>query len=68
MILLWFIIATQQIENWTGAELFFYILPEMEKVTKALGSGADEYVMKPFTPEIMHEKLEVLGFEKAENG
>ena len=34
---------------------------EMEQVTKALGAGANEYVMKPFTQEVIVEKLQMLG-------
>jgi two-component system chemotaxis response regulator CheY len=34
---------------------------EMSQVAKALQAGADEYVMKPFTNEILREKLELLG-------
>jgi len=34
---------------------------EMEQVTKALGAGANEYVMKPFTQEVIMEKLQMLG-------
>jgi two-component system, chemotaxis family, chemotaxis protein CheY len=35
---------------------------EMSQVSKALAAGAEEYVMKPFTTEILHEKLSMLGF------
>ncbi len=34
---------------------------EMSQVTKALEAGADEYVMKPFTKEMIVEKLDMLG-------
>jgi len=34
---------------------------ETEQVAKALNAGANEYVMKPFTPEIIQEKLRMLG-------
>ncbi len=34
---------------------------EMAEMARALGAGADEYVMKPFTREIILEKLEILG-------
>jgi two-component system chemotaxis response regulator CheY len=36
---------------------------ELERVTAALGAGADEYVMKPFDDAIIREKLQILGFE-----
>ena len=34
---------------------------EMEKVTRALEAGANEYIMKPFTKETLLEKLALLG-------
>jgi two-component system chemotaxis response regulator CheY len=34
---------------------------EMEHVQEALQKGADEYIMKPFTREIIQDKLEILG-------
>ena len=34
---------------------------EMEHMKSALDAGADEYVMKPFTRDILLEKLEIVG-------
>lgn len=34
---------------------------EMARVVKAMAAGANEYVMKPFTEEIIVEKLRLLG-------
>ena len=34
---------------------------EMSQVIKALDAGANEYVMKPFTKDVIVEKLELLG-------
>ena len=34
---------------------------EMEQMASALEAGANEYVMKPFTKEILMEKLEMVG-------
>ncbi len=34
---------------------------EMSQVVKALESGANEYVMKPFTADILRDKLDMLG-------
>jgi len=34
---------------------------EAGEITKALGVGADEYVMKPFTRDVIQQKLEMLG-------
>ena len=34
---------------------------ELEQVERALGAGADEYLMKPFTPDSVKDKLRLLG-------
>ena len=34
---------------------------EMESVVRALAAGANEYVMKPFTREVILEKLRIFG-------
>jgi two-component system, chemotaxis family, chemotaxis protein CheY len=34
-------------------------------IVKALDSGADEFLMKPFTPESLKEKMVLLGFASA---
>ena len=34
---------------------------EMENVVKALAAGANEYVMKPFTQDVIVEKLQIFG-------
>jgi two-component system, chemotaxis family, chemotaxis protein CheY len=36
---------------------------EVPRVLRALEAGADEYVMKPFTPDAIADKLRLLGFE-----
>ncbi len=38
---------------------------EMAQVMRALDAGADEYVMKPFTREVIEEKVELLGLTGA---
>jgi two-component system chemotaxis response regulator CheY len=35
---------------------------EASQVARALEAGADEYVMKPFTSEVLRGKLDLLGF------
>lgn len=40
---------------------------ESEQVQRAITAGANEYVMKPFTPEVLVAKLSLLGvFEELE--
>jgi two-component system, chemotaxis family, chemotaxis protein CheY len=35
---------------------------ELDNVATALDAGANEYIMKPFTGDMIKEKLELLGF------
>ena len=37
---------------------------EIEQLERALGAGADEYLMKPFTPKSVKEKIRLLGIAK----
>lgn len=37
---------------------------EESKISRALLNGAHEYIMKPFSKEILEEKLELLGIQK----
>jgi len=37
---------------------------EAGNVRRALDAGANEYVMKPFTPKVLHEKLLLLGLAR----
>jgi two-component system, chemotaxis family, chemotaxis protein CheY len=38
---------------------------EMSQMVRALDAGANEYVMKPFTREIIRDKLQLLGIVQA---
>jgi two-component system chemotaxis response regulator CheY len=37
---------------------------EASMISRALDAGANAYIKKPFTPEGLREKLDVLGFQK----
>lgn len=37
---------------------------EMDKIAEAISKGANEYIMKPFTKEILVEKLAILGIKE----
>jgi two-component system chemotaxis response regulator CheY len=39
---------------------------ELSEVSRALEAGVNEYIMKPFTVEILREKLELLGFSRTQ--
>jgi len=41
---------------------------EMDHMVQALEAGANEYVMKPFTKEILREKLELAGVAPVTGG
>ena len=41
---------------------------EVGQMSLALEAGANEYIMKPFTKDVLIEKLELLGFETAARG
>ncbi len=40
---------------------------EMGKIVRAMTKGANEYIMKPFTKEILQEKLALLGIKGEAN-
>jgi len=40
---------------------------EIARMSNALEAGADEYIMKPFTKEMLLEKLTLLGIESTEH-
>ncbi len=57
-----FVVACRQNRAWDSVRLLMCTTEtEMSQVLKALEAGANEYVMKPFTREIIQEKLAMLG-------
>lgn len=54
--------ALRDDEHYAGMRIMMVTTEtELEQVRTALVEGADEYVMKPFTREVILEKLEILG-------
>jgi two-component system, chemotaxis family, chemotaxis protein CheY len=48
--------------RWNGVKLMMVTsVTEADQMIKALTAGADEYIMKPFTKEVLHDKLRLLG-------
>jgi two-component system chemotaxis response regulator CheY len=48
--------------KWNGVRLIMITSEnELERVQTALEAGADEYIMKPFTKEMIQDKLNLLG-------
>lgn len=57
-----FIRAVRQVPEWNSVRIVMVTTEtECEQVQTAISAGADEYVMKPFTPEVLVAKLSLLG-------
>lgn len=57
-----FVRAVRERPEWSGLRLLMVTTEtEMDRVAEALGAGADEYAMKPFTADVIHDKLVLLG-------
>ncbi len=62
-----FVTAVRARDEWNSMRIVMVTTEvEMSQVSKALTAGADEYVMKPFTAEILHDKLSLLGVSRPE--
>jgi len=61
-----FIRSVRADERWREMPLMMVTTEtEMEQVVRALAAGANEYLMKPFTPEMVQEKLAILGLQRS---
>jgi two-component system chemotaxis response regulator CheY len=59
-----FVQAVRAEQQWAEMKLMMVTTEtEMSQVVKALTAGANEYVMKPFTREVITEKLALLGLK-----
>lgn len=57
-----FVIEVRGREQWRDITLMMITTEgEQHQLVRALAAGAHEYVIKPFTPEIILDKLELLG-------
>ena len=57
-----FIQAVRQRHTWDSVRIVMVTTEtESEQVQRAMTAGADEYVMKPFTAEVLIAKLSLLG-------
>ena len=58
-----FIRAVRAQRDYAGLPLMMVTTnTELAQVSQALEAGANEYIMKPFTRDMLREKLELLGF------
>jgi two-component system, chemotaxis family, chemotaxis protein CheY len=57
-----FIQAVRADDTWAALRIIMVTTEsEIEKMTKALEAGANEYIMKPFTKDAIRDKLQLLG-------
>ncbi|MGC8462081.1 MAG: response regulator [Acidimicrobiales bacterium] len=57
------VVAIRRQETYDGVKLMMVTTEsETHQMVRALDAGADEYVMKPFTKDVIVDKLELLGF------
>ena len=57
-----FITSVRANQGWRNITLMMVTTEsEQGQIVKALAAGAHEYVIKPFTPDAIVEKLEILG-------
>ena len=57
-----FIQAVRAQRTWDAVQIMMVTTEtESEQVQRAMTAGANEYVMKPFTPEVLVAKLTMLG-------
>jgi two-component system chemotaxis response regulator CheY len=62
-----FVTALRADQRWSSVTVVMVTTEsEIGQVEKALAAGANEYVMKPFTPEILLDKLNMLGIATVE--
>ncbi len=60
-----FICAVRAEDRWRDLPIMMVTTEtEMDQVVRALSAGANEYLMKPFTPEMVQEKLAILGISQ----
>lgn len=59
-----FVIESRKVRDSSSLKLVMVTTEtEMGQVVKALQGGVDEYVMKPFTKEVLTEKFKLLGID-----
>ena len=62
-----FVVAVRARREWRGLTMMM-VTTESEhgQIVRALAAGAHEYLIKPFTPDAIRDKLELLGLVPAE--
>lgn len=61
-----FLVAARQSPDWKDTIIMMVTTEtEMSQMQRALDAGANEYVMKPFTRDVLREKLQLVGLATA---
>lgn len=61
-----FVVEARKRDEWRDITLMMVTTEgEHDQIVRALAAGAHEYVIKPFTPDIIKDKLELLGLLEA---
>lgn len=61
-----FLVAARQNPEWKDSVIVMVTTEtEMSQMQRALDAGANEYVMKPFTKDVLREKLQLVGLVTA---
>ena len=57
-----FVMAVRKRREWRGLTLMMVTTEaQHDQIVRALAAGAHEYLIKPFTPDALKDKLELLG-------
>ena len=57
-----FVVAVRQRRDWRGLTLMMVTTEaQHDQIVRALAAGAHEYLIKPFTPDALRDKLDLLG-------
>ena len=57
-----FVVAVRKRRDWRGLTMMMVTTEaQHDQIVRALAAGAHEYLIKPFTPDALKDKLELLG-------
>ncbi len=57
-----FVVSVRRNPAWRSMTMMMVTTEgEQDRIVRALAAGAHEYLIKPFTPDAMRDKLELLG-------